>query len=92
MVGLGGYLKLVFKLDSAWNSKGLGRLVERLGRGILWGKGEVFVVVLKVFVDVCECVCGLDRLQKIFKNLANVCLKNSPTVPKNRHLKPQKTM
>ena len=33
MVNLCSYLKLVLKLDSAWNSKGLGRLVERLGRG-----------------------------------------------------------
>lgn len=39
MVSFGGYLKLVFKLDNRWNSKGLGRLVGRLDRGILWGKG-----------------------------------------------------
>lgn len=37
IVDLGSYLKLVFKLDSAWNSKGLGRLVERLGRGNFMG-------------------------------------------------------
>ena len=35
IVSFGGYLKLVFKLDSAWNSKGLGRLVGRLDKGIL---------------------------------------------------------
>ena len=51
------------------------------------GGREGFVVDLKVFVDVYVVVCGLDRLRKIFKNLANVCLKNSPSVPKNRHLK-----
>ena len=44
IVDLGSYLKLVFKLDSAWNSKGLGRLVERLGRGMESG--------------ICGCVCG----------------------------------
>ena len=60
---------------------GWGRLVGRLDRGISWGKGEVFVVVY-------ECVCGLDRLRKTFQNLANVCLKNTPTVPKFGHLKP----
>ena len=51
IVSFGGYLNLVFKLDSRWNSKGLGRLVGRLDRGISWGKGEVFVVDYKVFVD-----------------------------------------
>jgi hypothetical protein len=34
IVDLGSYLKLVYKLDSCWNFKGLGRLVERLDRGI----------------------------------------------------------
>lgn len=34
ITNLGSYLKLVCKLDSAWNSKGLWRLEERLDRGI----------------------------------------------------------
>ena len=42
MVDLGSYLKLVFKLDSAWNSKGLGRLAWRLGRGMKGGEKGVF--------------------------------------------------
>ena len=48
---MGSYLKLVFKLDSAWNSKGLGRLVGRLDRGILWREGVEIDVFLKVYVD-----------------------------------------
>ena len=48
------------------------------------GEGEVFV---DVYECVCGCVCGLDRLRKTFQNLANVCLKSTPTVPKFGHLK-----
>ena len=44
IVSFGGYLKLVFKLDSAWNFKGLGRLVGRLDRGRKR--------------SICGCVCG----------------------------------
>ena len=33
IVDFGSYLKLVCKLNSAWNFKGLGRLVGRLDRG-----------------------------------------------------------
>ena len=77
----------MFKLDSAWNSKGLGRLVERLGRGTESG---ICGCVCGCFKSVCGCVCGLDRLRKTFKNLANVCLKNSPTVPKKQTLKTTK--
>ena len=69
IVNFGSYLKLVFKLDSAWNSKGLGRLVERLDRGILWGKGEVFVVVLKEFVDVYKVFLDWIGYRKFSKTL-----------------------
>ena len=58
IVSFGGYLKLVCKLNSAWNFKGLGRLVGRLDRGNFVGERaernvflKVYVVDLKVFVD-----------------------------------------
>ena len=50
--------------------------------------GETLSPILGGEKCIFKSVCGLDRLQKIFKNLANVCLKNTPSVPKNRHLKP----
>lgn len=55
---MSSYLKLVCKLGSCWNFKGLGRLVGRLDRGIERREGvernvflKVYVVDLNVFVD-----------------------------------------
>lgn len=70
----------VYFMESVGISRnwGVGERVERWGGEKGKGDGEG---------NVCESVCGLDRLQKVLKNLANVCLKNTPSVPKNRHLK-----
>ena len=51
VTNLVSYLSLVYKLDSAWNFKGLGRLGGEIRQGDFVGEGVEKNVFLNVYVD-----------------------------------------